>query len=86
MANIEYNSSDALPLPLTYGLQWTSRDTNEIVFPGFRLEEIEQITAEVDVWGTVTIHNLIVNALRLRENVTDISNIPIFRMFPKSLL
>ena len=75
VAYVEYDSSDALPLPLTFGSQWTQQDTTEIISPGFRLEQIEFINAEIDAWGTITIPSRTVNCLRHKENVTDITNL-----------
>ena len=74
ISSVVYDSSSALPLPLTMGSQWTELDTFQAGSPGFLFETIEIVNGEVDAWGTVTVPNHTLSCLRLRENITEIDN------------
>ncbi len=59
------------PLPLTYGLEWNSMDSDTTSNIGFTIITTTNSNYSIDAWGTVTVPAGTFECLRLREDYTS---------------
>lgn len=68
------DDSEQIPLPLTYGAEWTTMTEDTTDFGGALSISERSSQSKIDAWGNVTVPAGTYASLRLREDIVEISS------------